>query len=50
MRYLNADIIGLGYELAPNVVTSEDLEQRLLPVYETLHLQPGQLEALTGIV
>ena len=50
MRYLNTDIIGMGYELAPNVVTSEDLEQRLLPVYETLHLQPGQLEALTGIV
>lgn len=50
MRYLNTDIIGMGYELAPNVVTSEDLEQRLLPVYEALHLQPGQLEALTGIV
>jgi len=39
----------MGYELAPNVVTSEDLESRLAPVYQKLHLQAGQLEALTGI-
>ncbi|MCH7910168.1 MAG: 3-oxoacyl-ACP synthase III [Candidatus Hydrogenedentes bacterium] len=39
----------LGYELAPVVVTSEELEERLAPVYETLHLPSGQLESLTGI-
>lgn len=50
MRYSKVSIAGFGYELAPNVVTSEDLEMRLAPVYERLHLQPGQLEALTGIV
>jgi 3-oxoacyl-[acyl-carrier-protein] synthase-3 len=49
MRYSNVAIAGLGYELAPNVVTSEDLEKRLTPLYEKLHLHPGQLEALTGI-
>ncbi|MEJ2038507.1 MAG: 3-oxoacyl-ACP synthase III [Desulfosarcinaceae bacterium] len=49
MRYKNIVIAGLGYELAPNVITSDDLERRLRPVYEALHLQTGQLEALTGI-
>jgi 3-oxoacyl-[acyl-carrier-protein] synthase-3 len=49
MRYSNVSIAGFGYELAPNVITSEDLEDRLEPVYKALHLQPGQLEALTGI-
>jgi 3-oxoacyl-[acyl-carrier-protein] synthase-3 len=37
----------IGYELPPIVVTSA--EARLAPVYEALHFQPGQLEALTGI-
>lgn len=50
MRYSKVSIAGFGYELAPNVITSEDLEERLAPVYERLHLQKGQLEALTGIV
>jgi len=49
MRYTNVNIVGMGYQLAPIVVTSHDLEQRLVPVYEALHFQPGQLEALTGI-
>jgi 3-oxoacyl-[acyl-carrier-protein] synthase-3 len=31
------------------VVSSEDLEARLAPLYETLHFQEGQLEALTGV-
>ncbi len=49
MHYSKVNIAGMGYELAPNVVTSEDLESRLATVYKELHLQPGQLEALTGI-
>jgi 3-oxoacyl-[acyl-carrier-protein] synthase III len=49
MRWLNVSINALGYELAPNVVTSRDLEKRLIPLYQDLHFQPGQLEALTGI-
>jgi 3-oxoacyl-[acyl-carrier-protein] synthase-3 len=39
----------IGYELPPVVVTSDDLELRLMPMYNTLHIAPGQLEALTGI-
>ena len=49
MRYSNVTMPAMGYELAPNVITSEDLESRLGPVYKKLHLQTGQLEALTGI-
>lgn len=39
----------MGYELPPVVITSEELENRLAPMYEKLRLQPGQVEALTGI-
>jgi 3-oxoacyl-[acyl-carrier-protein] synthase-3 len=49
MLYSNVHIDAFGYELPPNVVTSEDLEKRLEPVYEALHFQRGQLEAITGI-
>ncbi|MEZ0228750.1 MAG: 3-oxoacyl-ACP synthase III [Planctomycetota bacterium] len=49
MRYSRVTIESLGYELGPNVVTSRALEDRLAPLYQTLRIQPGQLEALTGI-
>ncbi len=49
MQYTKVYLESFGYELPPNVVTSADLEKRLGPVYEALHFQPGQLEAITGI-
>ena len=49
MRYSRVYIESVGYELAPIVVTSSELESRLKPVYEALHIPPGQLESLTGI-
>lgn len=49
MQYSNVNIAEFGYELAPNVVSTDELEQRLASVYKALHLQTGQLEALTGI-
>jgi 3-oxoacyl-[acyl-carrier-protein] synthase-3 len=49
MRYSRVYIESVGYELAPIVVTSTELESRLQPMYEALHIAPGQLEALTGI-
>jgi len=49
MRYSNVIISSFGYELAPNVITSEDIEKRLEPAWRAMRLQPGQLEALTGI-
>ena len=49
MKYSRVYIESVGYELAPIVVTSAELEARLQPVYDALHIAPGQLEALTGI-
>ena len=49
MKYTRARLESIGYELAPVVVSSQELEQRLAPLYERLHLSPGQLQALTGI-
>ncbi len=49
MIYSKVYLDAFGYELPPNVVTSDDLERRLEPVYDALHFQPGQLEAITGI-
>jgi 3-oxoacyl-[acyl-carrier-protein] synthase-3 len=50
MNYSRVYIDSLGYELAPVVVTSQELEERLRPLYQGLRIPEGQLEALTGIV
>ncbi|MFQ5805601.1 MAG: 3-oxoacyl-ACP synthase III [Phycisphaerae bacterium] len=49
MRYSRVRIVAITYELAPNVVTSAALEQRLAPLYTELGIPFGQLEAMTGI-
>src|SRR6185437_13147860 len=50
MKYSRVYLDAIGYELPPEVVTTQELEARLRPVYQALHLSEGQLEALTGIV
>jgi 3-oxoacyl-[acyl-carrier-protein] synthase-3 len=49
MNYSRVFINAIGYELPPVVVTTQELEARLRPVYQALRLAEGQLEALTGI-
>ncbi len=49
MLFSNVHIKTFGYELAPNVVTSEDIEERLSPLYDAIHIKKGQLEVITGI-
>lgn len=49
MKYTKVFIDAIGYELGPNVVTSSELEKRITPMLDALHIPPGQLEALTGI-
>ncbi len=49
LHYERVRIAAWGYELPPHVIASEDLEDRLKPLYAALRLKPGQLEALTGI-
>lgn len=48
-KYAGVFLNSIGYELAPVVVSSAELEERLAPLYARLRVQPGQLEALTGI-
>ncbi|NRA60257.1 MAG: 3-oxoacyl-ACP synthase III [Psychrobium sp.] len=50
MKYNRVFINSLTYELAPEVVTSLELESRLSPLYKKLRIPNGQLAALTGIV
>ena len=49
MRYKNVCVEAVIHNPAPNVVTSDDLEQQLAPVYERLNLPFGRLELMTGI-
>ncbi len=49
MKYSTVFIESFGYELAPNVVTTTQLEEKLSPFYKSAGFGPGQLEALTGI-
>ncbi|MBF0112080.1 MAG: 3-oxoacyl-ACP synthase III [Desulfamplus sp.] len=49
MRYSKVFIDAIGYELAPHVVTTKEIEDRLKPFYDATGFKKGQLEALTGI-
>lgn len=49
MKYNRVFLDSFGYELPPVVVSTEELEHRLLPVYKALNLNEGQLLAWTGI-
>ena len=49
MRFQNVQIEGLGYHLPENIVTSDELEKRLAPLYDRLKLPQGRLELMSGI-
>ena len=49
MRFSNVCIEGVSHHLPANVVTSEDLEHRMRPLYERLKLPVGRLELMSGI-
>lgn len=49
MKYQHVRFQGFGYELPPEVITSEDIEERLAPVYNKLKLPQGRLELMSGI-
>ena len=49
MQYQNVCIESLGYTLPETRVTSDDIENRLAPLYERLKLPEGRLELMTGI-
>lgn len=49
MRYQHVCVESVSYTLPPHVVTSEEIETRLGPVYQRLGLPEGRLELMTGI-
>ena len=49
MRFQNVCIEAFGYTLPDEIVTSDEIESRLAPLYERLHLPAGRLELMTGI-
>jgi len=49
VRFQNVCIEAFGYTLPDEVVTSDEIESRLAPLYERLHLPAGRLELMTGI-
>ncbi len=49
MRYHHVCVEAFAYNLPPHVVTSQEIESRLAPVYEKFHLPDGRLELMTGI-
>lgn len=49
MRYENVCLESLGYTLPPEVLSSEEIERRLAPLYARLRLPEGRLEMMTGI-
>lgn len=49
MRFRNVCLESVCHILPPEVLTSDELEQRLAPVYDRLGLPAGRLELMTGI-
>ena len=49
MQYQRVCLEALGYTLPDEVVTTDELEYRLAPIYERLQLPHGRLELMTGI-
>ncbi len=49
MRFQNVRIAAVAHALPEQRVRSEELEQRLAPLYDRLKLRPGRLELMSGI-
>ncbi len=47
--FRNVCIESWGYEIPPDVLSSNDIEKMLKPVYDRLKLPEGRLELMTGI-
>ncbi|MFA5257784.1 MAG: 3-oxoacyl-ACP synthase III, partial [Opitutales bacterium] len=50
MRFSKVCIESLAWVQPPVELTSDDIERRLAPAYERLHLPEGRLVLMTGIV
>ena len=49
MQFKNTRIAAIAHVLPEEIITSDEVENRLAPVYERLRLPAGRLELMTGI-
>ncbi len=49
MEFEHVGLQSIGYLLPPEVISSNEIESRLRPVYERLRLPEGRLELMSGI-
>jgi 3-oxoacyl-[acyl-carrier-protein] synthase III len=49
MRYQNVCIESFGYTVPQEIITTDEIERRLEPLYARLRLPAGRLELMTGI-
>jgi acyl-CoA:acyl-CoA alkyltransferase len=49
MRYQNVCLESLGYSIPDEIISSDDIERRLEPLYRRLKLPEGRLELMSGI-
>ena len=49
MDYQHVCLEALGYSIPDEVITSDDIERRLAPLYSRLRLPEGRLELMSGI-
>ena len=49
VQYQNVCLESFGYTLPDEIVTSDEIEERLQPLYERLRLPAGRLELITGV-
>ena len=49
IHYSHVCLDTFGYQLPPRIITSNEIEERLAPLYDRLRLPPGRLELMTGI-
>jgi 3-oxoacyl-[acyl-carrier-protein] synthase-3 len=49
ISFTNVCLDTFGYALPPRVITSEDIEGQLAPLYQRLRLPAGRLELMSGI-
>lgn len=49
MKFKNVVISSFAYHLPEQIMTSEEIEERLAPLYQRLKLPAGRIELMTGI-
>lgn len=49
IHYSHVCLDTFGYELPPRKITSQEIEERLSPLYDRLNLPAGRLELMSGI-